>query len=260
MSSGPTGISGWMRSEKIVSPTASCLPTCSRNVSEPLLGAARAGSRRSSSRTCRRPAARSPACGPRARRGGRGRACAARAGRARASGCAGSTPFSFEIGATGSLRRGPPAGSRSAPPPRARSRRRGTAGSARRRRAARGVTQSRVEHDEGVVRVEGALGRVERDQLRLAAAALVEVEQRHLLHRDRRGVAGAVLAHLVGDEERGVAVVDDRALDVAHDLARLRAARRPARSAPPSCRSRRSTRRPPPPARRSRSPGWCARA
>ncbi len=79
-----------------------------------------------------------------------------------------------------------------------------------------------VDHDERVVGVEGALGRIERHQLGLAPTVAVEVEQGDLLHRHGGGVAGPVLAQLVGDEQGGVAVVDDRALDLAHLCACLR--------------------------------------
>jgi hypothetical protein len=43
----------------------------------------------------------------------------------------------------------------------------------------------RAQHDEGIVRVERALRGIQRNQLRLHPAALVEVEQRDLLHRPR---------------------------------------------------------------------------
>ncbi len=76
------------------------------------------------------------------------------------------------------------------------------------------------EDDERVVGVERALARVDRRERRLALAVAVEVQQRGLLHRHRRRVARAAGAHLVGDEERRVAVVDDRALEIAHDRPR----------------------------------------
>ena len=175
-------------------------------------------------------------------------------------GWAGSTPFSFETGATGSCVEVGRAEARARRQLRRDLVGEELAGSARAPWRCGGADPGAVEHDERVVGVEGALGRIERHEPRLRAAVAVEVEQRDLLHRHGRRVARALAAHLVGDEERGVAVVHDRALDVAHDRRARRSARRPPPSGPPSCRWRRSTRRRPPRARRSRSPGWCARA
>ena len=138
------------------------------------------------------------------------------------SGSSGSAPFSSLTGATGGV-------SRSAGRKPAAAATCGVIRSARKRwNAPRalgllGRDPRGVEHDERVVGEERALLRVERDQLVAAGAVRVEVEQRDLLHRDRARVARALLAHLVGDEQRRVAVVDDAALDLAHRAARLRA-------------------------------------
>jgi len=72
----------------------------------------------------------------------------------------------------------------------------------------------RVEHQVGVVRDERALGRVDRDELhRAARPRLVELEQRRLLHRDRRRVAGPLRLQLLREEAARVRVMDDRVLD-----------------------------------------------
>ena len=78
----------------------------------------------------------------------------------------------------------------------------------------------RLEREERRVGVERALLGIDRDELGgTGLAVAIEVEQRDLLHRDRARVAHALLVELLGDEERRVPVVDDRALDVAHALA-----------------------------------------
>ena len=79
-----------------------------------------------------------------------------------------------------------------------------------------------LQRHQRVVGEERALLRVDRDEPLAVARAPVEVDHRDLLHRHRRRVAEATAAHLVGDEQRRVAVVDDRALQPAH----LRAAAR----------------------------------
>ena len=71
-----------------------------------------------------------------------------------------------------------------------------------------------VEHDVGRVAEERALLRIERHELGVRAAPAVEVDDRRLLHRHRRGVGQAALAELVLDEQRRVAVMHDRALEV----------------------------------------------
>jgi hypothetical protein len=70
-----------------------------------------------------------------------------------------------------------------------------------------------LQRDQRVVGDERALLRVDRHELGAVTRLAVVLDQRDLLHRDRRRVAGAVAAHLVGQGQRGVAVVDDRALE-----------------------------------------------
>ena len=72
-----------------------------------------------------------------------------------------------------------------------------------------------LQRHQRVVGEERAVGRVDRDEPLAVAGAAVEVQQRDLLHRHRRRVAEPAAAHLVGDEQRRVAVVDDRALELA---------------------------------------------
>ena len=78
-----------------------------------------------------------------------------------------------------------------------------------------------VEHDVGRVAEERALLRIQRHELRVRAAPAVEVDDRRLLHRHRRGVGQPALAQLVLDEQRRVAVVHDRALEVLHARSHL---------------------------------------
>ena len=137
------------------------------------------------------------------------------------AGCFGSAPLATVIGATGAFAR-----SEGRKPYFAASS--GVILSARYFWKSAGARLLRRRHPRGIQREERRVGverpllGIDRHELVAIAARAVEVEQRHLLHRHRAGVARPLLLQLVRDEQRRVPVVDDRALDVADLLARLR--------------------------------------